>query len=457
MKFKSILLALLFPLSLFGATNAFDNIKINTSLRFLGGTPALNEVLTSDGSGMATWQPLSAIGGGDVFTTSNNTFIATKTNTFNGVGLFTGSNAFSGPLSFHTGGGRVFSLQDNSWYTTGNSLVLELNARRAWDSASAISIDWDSKTLQSAGATSVNWASRTLNNSVGGAHLDWENRRMLGDSWTVTNDFNVQRNQTIGGLLSVSNKASLYNGSYTRGNAYIEDGFLNVSNMTSHVAAKFISGGMLISYNIVGGTNVGQFFREVYTGNNLAIDGATGKPKTEFNSYGGNAIGFNPDFSQTRMDFFGTSNVLAGSVMNHNMRLTAHNGNLDIYNGFLTVSNRIVGFGGINVITNIAPFVITNSSPALALNAIATHTGNRGFLSTGIILEPGIGIAAAEGFMVSGAVTNRYGPVSSAIAGTTIQQLNMDLQPNSTFWISNTSVAPGVVFIRTNSFNIRQF
>lgn len=92
MKLQSIFLALLMPLMAFGATNTFDNVRINSGLKFLGGTPAVGEILTSDATGNATWLPAAGGGGGDVFRASNNVF--SVSNTFLQGITVAGSNSF---------------------------------------------------------------------------------------------------------------------------------------------------------------------------------------------------------------------------------------------------------------------------------------------------------------------------------------------------------------------------
>lgn len=61
MKYK-LLLLILMPFSLMAArTNSFDSVQINNSLLFLGGTPGVNKVLTSDATGFYTPQSLVAL------------------------------------------------------------------------------------------------------------------------------------------------------------------------------------------------------------------------------------------------------------------------------------------------------------------------------------------------------------------------------------------------------------
>lgn len=94
MKLKLLLFILLLPFVSFGAsTNKVDNLWVPTSARFSFGTPAVGEVLTAvDSAGFSTWSSVAGLGAGDVFTVSNNTFIAGRTNIFNGhVGV---SNLF---------------------------------------------------------------------------------------------------------------------------------------------------------------------------------------------------------------------------------------------------------------------------------------------------------------------------------------------------------------------------
>lgn len=83
---KKILLLLMFIATFASAaqTNLFDNVRINNAFRFVPGAGA-GLVLQSDASGNASWQPAGAGGGGDVFTTSNNTFVAGTTFTNNGT------------------------------------------------------------------------------------------------------------------------------------------------------------------------------------------------------------------------------------------------------------------------------------------------------------------------------------------------------------------------------------
>lgn len=79
MKFlKAFLLSVLLPISGFSATNLFNDVWISGSLRMTFGTPGAGRVLTSDATGVGTWQvPVTA---GDVFT---NGFASTKLNFYN--------------------------------------------------------------------------------------------------------------------------------------------------------------------------------------------------------------------------------------------------------------------------------------------------------------------------------------------------------------------------------------
>lgn len=62
MKLKLLVIFLLLPLSLMAAqTNVNDNLLIKNNFQFIGGTPGLNKVLTSDASGFYTPQSLVAL------------------------------------------------------------------------------------------------------------------------------------------------------------------------------------------------------------------------------------------------------------------------------------------------------------------------------------------------------------------------------------------------------------
>lgn len=243
MKFKSILLSLLFPLSVFGATNAFDNVKINTSLKLPFGSPAAGRIFTSDAVGFGSWSnaPASAAGG-DVFTTSNNTFIATKTNTYNGVAIFTntftatGSNTITGQLFINRGATRVYNLDLNSWFDNSGVYAIDINPRVLYDSSTVASVGWDGRVLNDTGGnTTVHWNSRFLANA-GVNVLDWASRELRGSSWTVTNNFTVNRNLTVSNNLSVvgTNYANAF-GILSTGNIGFSGAITNISTLSTNV------------------------------------------------------------------------------------------------------------------------------------------------------------------------------------------------------------------------------
>lgn len=104
MKFKSLLLALLFPLASFGAnTNLFDNVLIRNDLQYIAGTPSAGRVLTSDAAGHAAWTLPGSTGINQVFTNSPNTFSVLSSNTWNGVSTFNGTLTATNAATFTDG------------------------------------------------------------------------------------------------------------------------------------------------------------------------------------------------------------------------------------------------------------------------------------------------------------------------------------------------------------------
>lgn len=168
MKIKSILVAiLLFPISLFGATNAFDNVKINNSLKVAGilyplvdGTS--NQVFTTFGNGTAGF--VTVAGSGDVITTANNTFVVNRTNTFNGF-VTTSNLTVRGTL---LGLGPV--LFSNANFTVVNEI----------DGA-------NSTLLDTTGVGSVFFNSRILTDNALNGSVDWQNRLLINSAGNVVN------------------------------------------------------------------------------------------------------------------------------------------------------------------------------------------------------------------------------------------------------------------------------
>lgn len=130
MKLKLLLFILLLPFIAFGAsTNKVDNLWVPTSARFSFGTPNAGEVLTAvDSAGFATWLP-AASAGGDVFTMSNNTFVVSRTNTFNGEVLTSNLNVrgntilgstFGNTVAFNGGTASI----NSSLNFAGNALII---------------------------------------------------------------------------------------------------------------------------------------------------------------------------------------------------------------------------------------------------------------------------------------------------------------------------------------------
>lgn len=108
MKLKHLLAVLLFPLAVFGvSTNKIDNLWLPGPIRISSGAPGVGKALISDASGFGTWQTIS-VSSGDVFTQSNNTFVAGKTNTFNGVLLASNINVNAGQFHASQDGTNYF-------------------------------------------------------------------------------------------------------------------------------------------------------------------------------------------------------------------------------------------------------------------------------------------------------------------------------------------------------------
>lgn len=115
MKIKNILLSALFmPLSLFAATNAFDNVLIKNTIQITSGGPAAGRLLTSDANGFGTWTTVMSAGGGDVFTASNNTFLANNTFRSNVIA----TNGVSGASTNFLSNIRLFQKASDGVYMT---------------------------------------------------------------------------------------------------------------------------------------------------------------------------------------------------------------------------------------------------------------------------------------------------------------------------------------------------
>ena len=96
---------------------------------------------------------------------------------------------------------------------------------------------------------------------------------------------------------------------------------LTVVDTVNSVGASFLSGGAVNPLNIIGGTNVGGYWRENFVGTNIALDTITGKPKTITNGYKGSAIGFNDDSAQGNIHFFTAAGSTAGTVLSERMTI----------------------------------------------------------------------------------------------------------------------------------------
>ncbi|MDD5164823.1 MAG: hypothetical protein PHF10_01740 [Patescibacteria group bacterium] len=94
---------------------------------------------------------------------------------------------------------------------------------------------------------------------------------------------------------------------------------LSMADTGSYIGASFKFGGSYVPVNIVGGTNVGAYWRENFIGSNIDLDTTTGKPKTSVNGYRGGAIGFAPDPGQGQIHFFTNAGSTAGTVLSERM------------------------------------------------------------------------------------------------------------------------------------------
>lgn len=77
MKLKALLLALLIPISSFGAnTNVFDSVLIKNNLQITAGSPGVGKFWISDAIGNGAWTAATNAGvfGGNVYTQSNNVY-----------------------------------------------------------------------------------------------------------------------------------------------------------------------------------------------------------------------------------------------------------------------------------------------------------------------------------------------------------------------------------------------
>ncbi len=100
MNFKTIFLALFLPIFAFGATNTFDNVKINTSLKYLPGTPATDVPLVGvSAAGILQYSRLVLT---NPASTATFTLAAGKTFVMSNSMTFTGTDGSS--VAFGTGG-----------------------------------------------------------------------------------------------------------------------------------------------------------------------------------------------------------------------------------------------------------------------------------------------------------------------------------------------------------------
>lgn len=192
----------------------------------LGGTS--NQVLTTDGAGNISFSTVSASGGGNVFTASNNTFAAFRTNLFLGPVLTSNivargsvnANSVFVSLNFDTSG-RVIT------YDTANTAF-------SWDSGSAGIYDT---------AGSFMMDTRTGTKSIittGGQTINLETAQLSGN-WSMTGGNISQeagRTATINGSLFASNfvgKAGTFAGTNT--------GIINIPSNISSISRQLSSSG----------------------------------------------------------------------------------------------------------------------------------------------------------------------------------------------------------------------
>lgn len=75
-------------------------------------------------------------------------------------------------------------------------------------------------------------------------------------------------------------------------------------------------------FSIVGGTDIGQYWRGSFIGQNIILDVATGKPAINVSNYRAGAIGFAPDNTEGYIGFLTTSATTTGTNLLERMRIT---------------------------------------------------------------------------------------------------------------------------------------
>lgn len=179
MKLKILILSLLLPFSLFGATNLFNDVRVNNTLTVFDGP-----------------------------------FIVT--NNINSLPRRLYSNGQSDPqysVDWQTRTLRATGADSVYWQTmqlvTGsgvNDVAVDWANHFLKTSSGVNSVAWESFVLSGSSGQSVRWSDRTLESTgATGRTLDWQNRYFGADNgagWTSSNSFTVAGNTTLGDAAS---------------------------------------------------------------------------------------------------------------------------------------------------------------------------------------------------------------------------------------------------------------
>lgn len=120
------------------------------------------------------------------------------------------------------------------------------------------------------------------------------------------------------------------------------NGNIGIRNTISNIVALFSGVSTITPLSIVGGIDVGRYWRESFIGANIDLDATTGKPKTVADAYRGSAIGFNSDGSQGNIHFFTAVGSTAGTILEERMTIDEY-GNVIIGGVAATAKLQVVG------------------------------------------------------------------------------------------------------------------
>lgn len=98
---------------------------------------------------------------------------------------------------------------------------------------------------------------------------------------------------------------------------------LDVTDSSTNNIAFFKGVSTVIPYQVIGNAAVSDYWRGIFTGQNIITNDTTGKPSVRTGGYTASAIAYSTDSSQGYLGFFTTNSTTANTDLSERMRITS--------------------------------------------------------------------------------------------------------------------------------------